>query len=123
MGKTELYLANLFNSLPRFFLHLPTVFFLTAPMIKSGAFLYVGLTFIASILQTFLVVFVGRMLLSSTDGADYIATPGQSNIGWRKALDKEFQTVEKTHRQGAAVHDPGVYPLFSFEQIWSIYPA
>lgn len=95
IGKTELSLANLFNSLPRFFLHLPTVFFLTAPMIKSGAFLYVGLTFIASILQTFLVVFVGRMLLSSTDGADYIATPGQSNIGWRKALEKSFKRLKK----------------------------
>ena len=34
--KRELVLANLFNSLPRFFLHLPTVFFMTLPFIGGG---------------------------------------------------------------------------------------
>ncbi|MBU1568405.1 MAG: hypothetical protein KJ630_22610 [Proteobacteria bacterium] len=95
MSKTELYLANLFNSLPRFFLHLPTVFFLTAPMIKSGAFLYVGLTFAASLLQTFVVILVGRLTLPASDGADCVTTPGQTKIGWRDALAKSFKRLKK----------------------------
>jgi hypothetical protein len=95
MGKTELYLANLFNSLPRFFLHLPTVFFLTAPMIKGGAFLYVGLTFAAAIIQTLLVVAGGRLLLPASDGADYQATPGQASIGWRDAMVKSLKRLKK----------------------------
>ena len=95
MSKTELYLANLFNSLPRFFLHLPTVFFLTAPMIKSGAFLYVGITFTATLLQTFLVVLGGRLLLAASDGADYIAAPSRGKIGWRDALIKSFKRLKK----------------------------
>ncbi len=95
MGKTELYLANLFNSLPRFFLHLPTVFSLTAPMIKGGAFLYVGLTFAATILQTFLVVFGGRLLLPESDGAAYTAMPRQGKITWRDALVKSFTRLKK----------------------------
>ncbi|MDK9707427.1 MAG: hypothetical protein OEL83_10290 [Desulforhopalus sp.] len=95
MAKTELYLANLFNSLPRFFLHLPTVFFLTAPMIKSGAFLYVGLTFAATILQTLLVVGGGRLLLPGSDGAAYTAAPGAKQIGWRDALVKSFRRLKK----------------------------
>jgi len=95
ISKTELYLANLFNSAPRFFLHLPTVFFLTAPMIKGGALLYVGLTFAASVLQTFLVVFLGRLLLPANDGAAYIATPRQTKIGWRDALVKSFKRLKK----------------------------
>jgi hypothetical protein len=95
MGKTELYLANLFNSAPRFFLHLPTVFFLTAPMIKTGAILYVGLTFTASVLQTFLVVIVGRLLLSASDGADYVASPEQRKTSWRDALVKSFKRLKK----------------------------
>lgn len=95
MGRTELYLANLFNSLPRFFLHLPTVFFLTAPMIKGGAFLYVGLTFAAAILQTLLVVAIGRLLLPVGDGHAYRAAPGQASIGWREALVKSGKRLKK----------------------------
>lgn len=95
MGRTELYLANLFNSLPRFFLHLPTVFFLTAPMIKGGAFLYVGLTFAAAILQTMLVVATGRLLLPKSVGAAFQAAPAQAGIGWREALVKSGKRLKK----------------------------
>jgi hypothetical protein len=95
MSKVELYLANLFNSAPRFFLHLPTVFFLTAPMIKTGAFFYVGLTFAASVLQTLIVVFAGRFLLPVCDAADYAAAPGKGRIGWRDAVVKSFKRLKK----------------------------
>ncbi len=95
MGRTELYLANLFNSLPRFFLHLPTVFFLTAPMIKGGAFLYVGLTFAAAILQTMLVVATGRLFLPVGDGADYRAAAEKAGVGWREALVKSGKRLKK----------------------------
>ena len=40
----ELVLSNLFNSLPTYFLHLPTIFFIAAPFIGSAAAVYVGLT-------------------------------------------------------------------------------
>ncbi|MEJ2690102.1 MAG: hypothetical protein P8130_09160, partial [Deltaproteobacteria bacterium] len=40
----ELILANLFNSLPIYFLHLPNLFFIAVPVIKGAAFLSVGLT-------------------------------------------------------------------------------
>lgn len=63
ISKTELMLANLFNSLPRFFLHLPTVFFLTLPFIKSAAFMYLGLTLLAAVLQTAIVIVLGRFML------------------------------------------------------------
>lgn len=63
ISKTELMLANLFNSLPRFFLHLPTVFFLTLPFIKSAAFMYLGLTLLAAVLQTAIVIVLGRLML------------------------------------------------------------
>ncbi|PID74581.1 MAG: hypothetical protein CSA20_01215 [Deltaproteobacteria bacterium] len=63
LSRRELVLANLLNSLPRFFLHLPTVFFLTAPFIKLGAVIYVGLTFSGAALETLLVVVAGNLLL------------------------------------------------------------
>ena len=95
MSKTELYLANLFNSAPRFFLHLPTVFFLTAPMIKVGAILYVGMTFTASVLQTLFVVLAGRLLLPAGERAEYVAMPGQTKTGLLDALLKSFKRLKK----------------------------
>ncbi len=93
MNKKELILANLFNSLPRFFLHLPTVFFLTAPLIKAGALIYVGLTFSAAILQTIVVVLGGRMLLPANPDScrNTLATKGQNRLA--RGFYQEYQTT------------------------------
>jgi len=61
--KQELIFANLFNSLPTYFLHLPTLFFLAVPLIKSVAFVYVGLTLFAAFLRTVCILVVGRIVL------------------------------------------------------------
>jgi hypothetical protein len=95
MSKKELVLANLFNSLPRFFLHLPTVFFLTAPLIKLAALFYVGLTFTAALLQTVLVVMAGRILLpeSTLKSADPAKTvPGS---GSKRPLTRSVKRLRK----------------------------
>ncbi|KJR99805.1 MAG: membrane protein [Desulfobulbaceae bacterium BRH_c16a] len=95
LSRTELYLANLFNALPRFFLHLPTVFFLTAPMIKFGAFFYVGLTFAAALLQTLLVVGIGRLFLPAGAESTFIAVPGKAKTTWRNAFTKSIKRLKK----------------------------
>ncbi len=59
----ELILSNLFNSLPTYFLHLPTIFFIAAPFIGSAAAVYVGLTAFAAILRTAAITLSGRYLL------------------------------------------------------------
>lgn len=59
----ELVLSNLFNSLPTYFLHLPTIFFIAAPFIGSAAALYVGLTAFAAVLRTAAITLSGRYLL------------------------------------------------------------
>jgi len=61
--KQELIFANLFNSLPTYFLHLPTLFFLAVPLIKGVAFVYVGLTLFAAFLRTVCILFIGRLVL------------------------------------------------------------
>ena len=63
IGKRELFLANLFNSLPTYFLHLPTIIVITLPLIKKAAIFYVGITFCAALFRTFFIVLVGRILL------------------------------------------------------------
>ncbi|MEF2231501.1 MAG: hypothetical protein V3571_11280 [Pseudodesulfovibrio sp.] len=59
----ELVLSNLFNSLPTYFLHLPTLFFVAAPFIGGAAAVYVGLTATAALLRTLVITLAGRWLL------------------------------------------------------------
>jgi len=63
ISRRELIFANLFNSLPTYFLHLPTLFFLAVPMLKEVAFIYVGLTLFAAFLRTACIMVVGRIQL------------------------------------------------------------
>lgn len=92
----ELILANLFNSLPRFFLHLPTVFFITFPFIKSAAFMYIAITLSAAVLQTSFVVLLGRLLLTENNNitADIPATPFKK-IDFKKVVSKSFKRLRK----------------------------
>jgi hypothetical protein len=64
ISQRELVFANLFNSLPIYFLHLPTLFFLAISMLKGVALLYVGLTLTAAILRTCCILVAGRFMLS-----------------------------------------------------------
>ncbi len=63
IGKKELILANLFNSLPTYFLHLPTTFCITAPLIKGAAVIYIGLTLSAACLRTLAITLISHFLL------------------------------------------------------------
>ncbi|OEU58757.1 MAG: hypothetical protein BA862_05145 [Desulfobulbaceae bacterium S3730MH12] len=95
INKTELVLANLFNSLPRFFLHLPTVFFLTAPLIKGAAILYVGLTLAAAIVQTFFVVLLGRLTLPPNSEPVIIQPVDKIKQKWREVIIKSLKRLKK----------------------------
>ena len=67
ISRKELVFANLFNSLPVYFLHLPTLFFLAVPMLKGVAFIYVGLTLTAAFLRTVLILVIGRITLPARE--------------------------------------------------------
>ncbi|MDW7774091.1 MAG: hypothetical protein SCH71_14490 [Desulfobulbaceae bacterium] len=97
LSKLELVLANLFNSLPRFFLHLPTVFFLAAPLIKGAALIYVGITLTAAALQTGLVVLAGSFLLppQGTAGKEGGEKEETETVTVRQALEKSWQRFQK----------------------------
>ncbi|MCF8056686.1 MAG: hypothetical protein K9K37_08610 [Desulfocapsa sp.] len=103
MAKKELILSNLLNSLPTYFLHLPTVFFITVPLIKGAAILYVGITFGAAIFRTISIVVLSRFLLSPTDSTASASTPTDSRdskkIDWKGALKKSWQRFQKRIRK------------------------
>lgn len=95
--KKELILANLFNSLPSYFLHLPTVFFITAPLIKGAAFIYVGLTLLASIIRTVAILIVGRIILTDSKIASSaeVTVPEAERRTVRQAIDKSWHRFKK----------------------------
>lgn len=97
----ELIVSNLFNSLPTYFLHMPTVFFIAAPFIGNVAFIYVGLTFLAACLRTAVVVLWGRFTLtgegSNQDLRELLnknEKPGLSNV-WIKAWKRFKRRLPK----------------------------
>lgn len=59
----ELMLANLFNSLPAFLVHTPSIFLLTWPVLGWPALVYVGLTLPAVLARTAVTIILARCWL------------------------------------------------------------
>jgi hypothetical protein len=67
LTRKELVLSNLFNSLPTYFLHLPTTFFLIVPFIQAAAVPYLCLTISSAFLRMIAVVVLARMVLPAKE--------------------------------------------------------
>ncbi len=59
--RRQLFLSNLMNQVPAFFLHLPSTFFIVIPLTGWAGALYFVLTFVALVIRTVLVVIYGRL--------------------------------------------------------------
>lgn len=91
ISKKELVLANLFNSLPAYFLHMPTLFFIAVPLLGATAFTYAGLTILAAFSRTVLVVVLGRFFLASPEpGCVTCQLPAPESSGARAILKKTW---------------------------------
>lgn len=101
MSRRELIIANLFNSLPTYFTHLPTIFFITFPLIHAAAFIYVGMTVAAAILRTLAIVAIGRLILPRQPvQPDQDKEPQQENgIDWRGAMTKSWKRFRRRIRK------------------------
>jgi hypothetical protein len=61
INRRQLYLANLVNQFPAYFSHLPTTFFIVAPLTKIAGLFYFVLTFVAVLLRTILCLWIGHL--------------------------------------------------------------
>lgn len=117
IGRLELQLANLFNTLPTYFAHLPTVFFITAPMIKSAAFYYVGITLVAALLRTGVVLALSRLLLPAPSvlggSGGAAAAPLPRRLDWRLALRKSWTRFQKKIHK-LVLYTAPIYTLMHF---------
>lgn len=64
----ELVLSNLFNSLPSYAVHMPTMLFILWPVLGFPGLIYIGLTLAAAVLRTLLTVGLGHCLLPPLTG-------------------------------------------------------
>ena len=113
ISKKVLILANLFNSLPSNFTHLPTTFFIMVPIIRSAALVYLGLTLSAAIGRTVLIGVVARFALRHDAAAGPVKEPGPKarKPGFREAWQNTRKRFRKRIRKIASYTVP-IYILF-----------
>lgn len=110
ISKKELILANLFNSLPTYFLHLPTTFFITVPLIHSAAVTYISLTFSAALLRTLVISLVSRFLLKPP-GTDQHHLDILKETSWTNAWKLTWKRFKRRIRKIIRFTVP-IYILF-----------
>ncbi|NJB68471.1 hypothetical protein GGQ74_002144 [Desulfobaculum xiamenense] len=92
LSDRELMISNLFNSLPTYFLHMPTLFFITVPFIGQAAVIYVGLTLCAAFLRTSFIILLGRLVLPPLPpGCVVCRLDEQASTSWREAIDRTWK--------------------------------
>jgi len=99
LSDRELVLANLFNSLPTYFLHLPQMFFITVPFLGPGpAGVYVGLTLLAAVLRSAAILVYGRAMLPPLPAGCVACHLQDGNFSWRNALQKAWKRFTRRIR-------------------------
>ncbi len=117
MNKRELVLANLFNSLPTYFLHLPTMIVITVPLIKGAAFIYIGITFLAALLRTLTIVMVGRLLLPVPCRPVDLAIKNRQQDEWPVILAKTWRRFKKRMKKIAMITVPIYVAIFIMNRL------
>jgi hypothetical protein len=121
--RREVMLSNLFNSLPTYFLHLPTLFFIAAPFIGQAAVLYVGLTIGAALLRTLGIVLLGRLTLPPlAEGCVVCLLAEDQKWNWRAALDKAWKRF-KRRLPRIVFYTVPIYVAFFFLKRWGAFDA
>ncbi|MBC2713246.1 MAG: nucleoside recognition protein [Desulfosarcina sp.] len=93
--RRQLFLSNLMNQLPAFFLHLPTTFFIVIPLTGWAGVLYFLLTFVALVIRTVLVMFCGRMFCKADFISEEIADSAYQQGGHNRKNKRVIESVKK----------------------------
>lgn len=113
VDKKELVCANLFNSLPTYFLHMPTLFFITVPLIKGAAFIYVGLTLLAAILRSLVTLVLGRFLLPAKVAAAPLELSLAPRPSYRQVMAQTWRQFQQRMKKIVIFTVP-IYTIFFF---------
>ncbi len=95
LTKKELILSNLFNSLPSYLTHTPSIFFLTWPVLGFPAVIYVGLTLIAAAARTIFTIIIARFLLAAPPEGCVTCLLDDERTTWQEIWKKAFKRFKK----------------------------
>lgn len=127
LSDRELILANLFNSLPTYFLHLPQMFFVTVPFLgPRPAGIYVGLTLLAAVLRSVGILIYGRLALPPLPEGCVVCQLTDKTFSWPKALRKGLARFQRRIRTMIlftvpiyiGIHYLTVFGLFGVMEKW-----
>lgn len=93
--RRQLFLGNLMNQFPAYFLHLPTTFFIVIPLTGWAGALYFFLTFIALLLRTVLVMLYGRSFCQSNSVSQDTATRMHKPLEKGRTKKEVFKAIKK----------------------------
>jgi hypothetical protein len=95
ISRRQLFLSNLMNQMPAFFLHLPTTFFIVMPLTGRAGALYFLLTFVALLARTVLVMVYGRW--SNSADQPYEESTGEASkaVHGRKQAGGLLETIAR----------------------------
>lgn len=106
LSRRELILSNLFNSVPTYFLHLPSMVFITAPILKSASLVYLAITVGSAVLRTLCILAVGRLLLRGMDRCHAVDMPQDVPMTWRGVVDKTWTRFRRRIRKIISITVP-----------------
>jgi hypothetical protein len=121
LSNRELVLANLFNSLPTYFLHLPQVFLVTLPFLGAKtACVYVGLTLLAAVLRTLVIIAYGHFTLPPLPEGCLACHLDDGAPSWRQALAKAWKRFTRRIRSMLYFTVP-IYVVFHYLTVWGAF--
>ncbi len=117
LSRRELVLANLFNSAPSFFLHLPSLFFVAVPFLGRAAFVYVGLVLAAAVLRTVGTVLLGRLLLPEPEQGCVDCHLTDERTSWRGAVRETLRRFQKRLPRMVGITIPVYAAMFVLSRV------
>ena len=122
LNRRELILSNLFNSLPTYFLHLPTMFFIIAPILKGVALVYLGLTVSSAVLRTAFVLILARFSLRRQEDSCVTCELPDPVPGWNEVLTRTWKRFRVRIRKILKFTIP-IYILFFWASRAGVFQA
>ncbi len=95
LDKKELVLSNLFNSLPAYLAHTPSIFFMLFPVLGFPAVVYVGLTLGAAFMRTLGTVVVARCMLARPPEGCVTCLLDDTPLVWSQVMQKALARFRK----------------------------
>lgn len=123
ISRRELILSNLFNSLPTYFLHLPSVLLILAPLIGAAAGIYLALTVGSALLRTVIILLFSRFFLPiPSERCVSCRLDKNGPVTFQDALKKASQRFKRRIGRILSITVP-IYVLFFMLNRWGAFSA